>query len=175
MIPAAEDRLRVVGLTVVADVEPTSRFSGGDAAPDTVQIGTTFVLEAEATDLVVPFRSRPGDHAVAGLASGGRVVRVHQQVLVAPVDGEYHLTLQVPDPPELIEVVEGSPVSVVVTLPLPLPGEEPTLVSWSQEKNPVVFGHDGQPALAGRSAVSWQFDRDPTLDIVWRYVGSGHK
>lgn len=175
MNPTAGEPLRAASLSVVADVEATSRFDGGDSSPDLVHVATTIVLDQARPGAVLPVRGGPGRGAVAALSGGDRIVTIRRDVAVTPeTDGRFRLTLEVPDPPDLIVVPDGAPVSVVVLLPAPAPDVDAELVDWTTDKNATVFdGADGRPRLANRVAVTWEFDRDPTLEVIWRYVGSG--
>lgn len=174
MTPSSDAPLRVVSMSVVADIEPTSRFEGGDASADTAHITATLELESADADLVFPVRATSGTRSSVALTGGATVVRVRSEVTVVPDDsGQYRLTLQVPDPPELIELAERAPVSVLVLLPALTGKAGAELVDWTREKNPTVYGADrgAGDAIANRPGVAWQFDDDPSLDVVWRYVG----
>lgn len=178
MIPTRDAPLRVVAVSVVADVAATSRVQREGTPADRASVRTTLVLEKALDDVVLPVRLTTG--VTAAHLSGDRVMHTTADVAVTQErDGSYRLSLQVPEVGELVEIVEGSPVDVVVLLPA-WTGVE--LVDWSTEKPATIYGTDRvaadaapsagdtREAVAGRVVVSWRFDRDPNLDVVWRYI-----
>ena len=177
MIPSHDAPIRVVAVSVVVDVAATSRVQRAGTPTDRAAVRSTLVLEEADADVVFPVRLGPA--AAAGI-SGDRVIHVTNDVGIAEQpDRTYRLSLPVPDVGELVEIVEGSPVDVVVLLPA-WPGVE--LVEWSTEKPATIYGTDrvapeapwaadgAREAVAGRITVTWQFDTDPNLDVVWRYI-----
>ncbi len=181
MIPSEDAPLRVVALSIVADVSPTALRD--EARLDTATVTATAVLEEPTPDLVLPVRADANRRTTVTVNRAGLVARFVSEVTVAPDDeGNYRLEVHAPDVPELIHVVDGSPVDVIVVLPsAPI-----VLVDWSREKPATIYGTDHvderaderdslehREPIAGRVAVAWRFDRDPTLDVVWRYVDTG--
>lgn len=177
MMPSRDAPIRVVAVSVVVDVAATSRVQRSGTPADRAAVRSTLVLEEAAADVVFPVRL--GTEAAAGIISD-RVIHTATDVAVAEEpDQTYRLSLAVPDVGELVEIVEGSPVDVVVLLPA-WPGVE--LLEWTTEKPAAIYGTDRvaedalvaadgtREAIAGRIAVTWQFDRDPNLDVVWRYI-----
>jgi hypothetical protein len=63
---------------------------------------------------------------------------------------------------------------VVVLLPSDAPDYRVDVLEWSIESAPkaevTVFGGEGRPRLAGRTAVAWSWVGDPFVWLKYRYV-----
>lgn len=129
--------------------------------------------DEEAIDLIL--RKMKRVHVIElELAEGSRLIRFFTRMpLVQEDDGTYKFSMFAPY--EFARFEGKGDFSVLVLLPRAARGYEEgplfdvKIRSWSDTPEPQVFGQGDLPALGGRAAVSWYWQKDPRLEIIYGY------